>query len=41
LSDQDMDSIRKLLKLNVQVDLRRVPREKPIDIRTLPDALKP
>jgi mannose/fructose/N-acetylgalactosamine-specific phosphotransferase system component IIB len=41
LSDQDMDSIRKLLQLNVLVELRRVPREKPTDIRALPDALKP
>jgi mannose/fructose/N-acetylgalactosamine-specific phosphotransferase system component IIB len=41
LSDQDMDSIRQLLQLKVQVELRRVPREKPTDIRTLPDALKP
>ena len=41
LNDQDLESMRSLLQYDIQVELRRVPREKPIDILALPEALKP
>ncbi|MDQ5988058.1 MAG: PTS sugar transporter subunit IIB [Syntrophus sp. SKADARSKE-3] len=39
LSDQDMESINKFLQNNVQIELRRVPREKPSNVLSMPDAL--
>ena len=41
LNDQDMESIRSLLALNVEVELRRVPREKPLNVKALPDIPRP
>jgi len=40
LNDQDMDSIEELLQLNVQIELRRVPREKPTNITSSTDVFK-
>ncbi len=37
LSDRDMESIKSLLHLNVEIELRRVPREKPTNVLALPD----
>jgi sorbose PTS system EIIB component len=35
LSEEDMESIHSLLRSNVQIELRRVPREKPTNVQTL------
>jgi len=35
LNDEDMEGIRELLDLHVQIELRRVPREKPVPVVNL------
>lgn len=41
LSEQDMVSVKELLERGVQIELRRIPREKSIDIQSLSESFDP
>lgn len=41
LSEQDMVGVKELLQRDVQIELRRIPREKPTDILSLTEAFDP